>query len=355
MEIKVKYNWPQWPIYSQSVREELHNVLDSNRWAVSGYWTGEECKEKLFAMEYAKYNNTKYCVPTTSGTNALLIALEALGVGYGDEVLVPALTWLATASVVLNVNAKPVLVDVDPESYCMDWRKIEELITSKTKAIIPVHLYGSVCDMDEIMRIAKKHNLYVIEDCAQSHGSEWNGKKVGTIGHLGCFSFQQAKVLTAGEGGAVITNDYEVKLRLEQLRADGRVLADQNEAVKGSLQLIEVGKIQGSNRCLSEFQAAILIEQLKLLENQNDYRQQAAEYLDNELLKIPGIKVQERPISVNKQTYYSYIIKIDQNEYPFIDARDVVNKLQEKLVVGDFHIHSPRILVVRAPSRRISS
>lgn len=332
--------WPEWPQYSKKTIENLKDVVVSNRWAISGYWTGKECNERIFAKEFATFNEVPYCVPTTSGTNALLIALESLGIGYGDEVIVPALTWLATASVVLNVNAKPILVDVDPETYCIDPNAIEKVITQKTKAIIPVHLYGSVADMGRIMEIADRYNLFVIEDCAQSHGSTWEQQKVGTIGDVGCFSFQQAKVLTAGEGGAVITKDKEIYKRLEQLRADGRILSNQSDANFGSLQLFEVGDIQGSNHCISEFQSSILIEQLKQLDHLNRVREDTAKYIENRLLNVPGVSLQKRSESVTRQTYYSFVIKIADN-YGYKRPKEIIDILKETINMGDFYIHSP--------------
>lgn len=332
--------WPEWPQYSEETIENLKSVVVSNRWAISGYWTGKECNERIFAKEFAKFNDVPYCVPTTSGTNALLIALESLGLGYGDEVIVPALTWLATASVVLNVNAKPILVDVDSETYCIDPDAIEKAITPKTKAIIPVHLYGSVADMGRIMEIARRYNLFVIEDCAQSHGSMWGQQKVGTIGDVGCFSFQQAKVLTAGEGGAVITKDKEVYIRLEQLRADGRILSNQSDANYGSLQLCEVGNIQGSNHCISEFQSSILIEQLKKLDHLNRIREDTAIYIEKRLSELPGISLQKRPGNVTRQTYYSFVIKIAEN-YGYKKPKEIIDILKKTINMGDFYIHSP--------------
>lgn len=201
MNIISESGWPQWPQYTEKTIRSLEKVLNSNRWAISGYWTGEETREQLFAKAFAKYNGANYCVPTTNGSAALTTALEAVGVGYGDEVIMPALTWIATATAILRVNAKPVLIDASEETYCMDVSKIEDAITNRTKAIIVVHLMECMVDMDEVMKIAKKYNLAILEDCAQAHGMKWKDKRAGTIGDIGTFSFQQGKILTAGEGG----------------------------------------------------------------------------------------------------------------------------------------------------------
>ena len=163
-----------------------------------------------------------YAVCAANGTVTLQLALEALGIGFGDEVILPGLTWQATAATVIDVNAVPIIVDVCEDTWCIDPMEIEKAITPKTKAIIPVHLYGSFADMDAIMDIAENHNLHVIEDCAHKHGGEWNGKKAGSIGHIGSFSFQLSKHLTAGEGGTLTTNNPDLAEKLDALRNCGR-------------------------------------------------------------------------------------------------------------------------------------
>ncbi|ARU60393.1 glutamine--scyllo-inositol aminotransferase [Tumebacillus avium] len=339
--VKNELKWPEWPQFEQSAITNLLQVFENKRWAISGYWTGQESMEQKFAQAFAEYNQVKYCVPTTGGSAALVIALEACGVGHGDEVIVPALTWLATATSVLNVNALPVLVDVEPDTYCIDPIKIEAAITDKTKAIIPVHLYGCMANMDEIMRIAEKYNLYVIEDSAQSHGSVWNGKKAGAIGHIGCFSMQQGKVLTSGEGGAAITNDPVLFARMEQLRADSRMIVSGHNLHYGDMQLVAKGEVQGKNFCMSEFHAAILLGQLELLDSQNALREANARYLDKQLAKIPGLKIMKRYELVEKQTYYGYAVRFDRAYYNDIEAEVFCEKLRNELMMGNFSLHPP--------------
>lgn len=333
--------WPYWPQNNPEIIQNLSRVLESGRWAVSGYWTGKQCMERQFAKDFSEFNSASYCVPTTCGSSALIIALEALGIGFGDEVIVPALTWLATATAVINVNAIPVLVDVDPETYCIDTRKIEEAITEKTKAIIPVHLYGCMANMDEIMRISKKYNIKVVEDCAQSHGATWNGKMAGTIGDIGIFSMQQGKVLSSGEGGAVLTNDKELYERLEQLRSDSRIMVNESSLNYGDMQLIPKGEIQGSNLCMSEFHAAILINQLKYLEPFNKLRNEAAMYLDQQLAKIAGIKIMKRYEQIDQPTYYGYVVRYNKKYFGNLQSHDLCRKLQKKLKLGTFYLHPP--------------
>jgi perosamine synthetase len=174
-----------------------------------------------FEGKFSSYCGSGYGVSVCNGTVALQLALAALGVGKGDEVIVPDLTFIATANAVTYTGAKPVFVDADKKTWNMDTGRIKEKITGKTKAIIPVHLYGHPCDMDPILELAKKHNLFVIEDAAEAHGAEYNGKKVGSFGDVGCFSFYGNKILTTGEGGICITNDEKLAERMRFLKDHG--------------------------------------------------------------------------------------------------------------------------------------
>lgn len=207
-----KKTWPGWPIVGKEELELISEVTSSGVWSYNGP------KEKEFRRKFADYIGTKYAVCAANGTVTLQMALEALGIGYGDEVILPGLTWQATASCCVDVNAIPVLVDVEEDSWCIDPAKIKEAITSKTKAIIIVHLYGSNPKINEIIKIAKENNLYLIEDAAHQHGTVINGKKPGSFGDIGSFSFQQSKGLTSGEGGALTTNKKDLAEKLDALR-----------------------------------------------------------------------------------------------------------------------------------------
>ncbi|MHC4517490.1 MAG: DegT/DnrJ/EryC1/StrS family aminotransferase, partial [Planctomycetota bacterium] len=169
--------WPRWPVWDEREEKALLEVLHSGIWSYNGP------KERQFNEAFAKFVGTEYALSAANGTVTLQLALEACGIGYGDEVIVPGLTWQATAAAALDVNAVPVLVDVAEDTWCIDPAKIEQAITPRTRAIIPVHLYGSFADMDAIMPLAKKHNLWVIEDCAHKHGGQWKGRQAGSIGH----------------------------------------------------------------------------------------------------------------------------------------------------------------------------
>ena len=198
--------------------EELNNVIEAVR---SGWISSKGKFIPQFEREFAQYCGVKYGVATSNGTTALHLALVALGIGRRNEVIIPTLTFIATANAVKYTGARPVFVDSQPDYWCLNPEKIEKAITAKTKAIIPVHLYGHPCDMDTIMDIAKKHNLYVIEDAAEAHGAEYKGGKVGSFGDIACFSFFGNKLITTGEGGMCLTNDEQLAERMRVLRDHG--------------------------------------------------------------------------------------------------------------------------------------
>ena len=304
-----------WPLWDENTQKELLSVLDSGRWAISGQWKGGKTKCELFEEQYSKFNNTEYCVAFDHGSSSLVAALQALGIGPGDEVIVPALTWVACIISICNVNATPVVVDIDKDTYCILKKKKKKAINSNTKAIMPVHLYGCMCDMDEITRIAKEHDLYVIEDASHSHGSMWKNKYAGTMGDVGCFSFQQGKVLTSGEGGAAITASQEIYEKLQEIRTNSRLYIPQDRCSMDHMQLLESGKILGTNYCISEFQAAILIDQLTKLESWNRKKERNAQILDAELSKIPGVSAMYHDPKVVKQSYYRYCIRVDNSYF----------------------------------------
>jgi len=195
--------------------KELEYVVD----CIKTNWISSKGKYvEEFEDKFAKYCGCKYGISTTSGTTALHLALASIGVGKGDEVIVPAFTMISTVFAVVYCGAKPVLVDAESETWNIDVNQIEEKITPKTKAIMPVHIYGHPCDMDPILEIAEDHNLYVIEDAAEAHGAEYRGRKVGGIGHVGCFSFYANKIITCGEGGMIVTNEGNVAERARSLK-----------------------------------------------------------------------------------------------------------------------------------------
>jgi L-glutamine:2-deoxy-scyllo-inosose/3-amino-2,3-dideoxy-scyllo-inosose aminotransferase len=306
-----KNPWPKWPVWDQKEEKALLEVLHSGVWSYNGP------KEMEFDKNFAEFTGVKFAIAAANGTVTLQMALEACGIGVGDEVILPGLTWQATAATIIDVNATPILVDVCEDTWCIDPKAVEAAITPRTKAIIPVHLYGSFADMDEIMRIAKEHNLYVIEDCAHKHGGEWNGKKAGSIGDVGSFSFQLSKHLSAGEGGVVTTNNFELAEKLDALRNCGRRPEGMSENVdKGAGLYSDEGNFyQGGNFRITEFQAAILIEGLKRLPEQNATRDANGMYLNTLLADIPGVQPMNRDERETKEAYFNFAFRYKRDEF----------------------------------------
>ncbi|MCP2261254.1 L-glutamine:scyllo-inosose aminotransferase [Streptoalloteichus tenebrarius] len=321
--------WPVWPQPARGALDALERVLRSGRWAISGPYRGIESAERRFARDFAAYNGVAHCVPAASGTASLMLALESCGVGVGDEVIAPGLSWVASASTIVGVNAVPVLVDIDPRTLCLDPAAVEAAITPATKAVVVVHLYSAVADLDALRAVADRHGLPLIEDCAQAHGAEHRGRKVGSVGDVGTFSMQHSKVLTSGEGGAAITNSAELARRMEHLRADGRCYPDTAPA-PGRMELVETGELMGSNRCLSEFQAAVLVEQLRELDEQNALRRRNAELL-NTLLAEQGLRPQATSPGTTSRTYYVYAAELPDDAFVGLPITTVTEALTAEL------------------------
>jgi len=291
-----KKPFTQWPIATKTEAAALKDVLQSTRWGGQPF-PGKHAKD--FAEKFAKLHTAKYGQCVNTGTVAIQAALKAIGIKPGDEVIVPAYTWEGTVGPVLLLNAVPVFVDIDPNTYCLDYRLIEKAITPKTKAILPVHLGMRFADMDEIPRIAAKHNLKVVEDCAHAHGGKWRGKGAGSMGDLGAFSFQTSKLITSGEGGAVITNNLEyMELVQSYINAGRASLTDQYKK-----------RIIGFNYRLGEFQAAILGAQLKRLPKEGALRQKNMKRLESKLKNTEGIGLLKPEPRITSLAPYGYVMK----------------------------------------------
>ena len=251
-------------------------------------WYIEGKEDEAFEKAFAKYCGAEYCVGVGNGLDALMLALKALGVGSGDEVIVPSNTYIATALAVTYVGATPVFVEPDIDTFLIDPSLIEEKITDKTKAIMPVHLYGQACDMDAVMAIAKKHGLFVVEDCAQAHGATYKGKRVGTFGDAAGFSFYPGKNLGAlGDAGAAVTNSKELA---DKIRALGNYGSDYKYH----------HIYQGNNSRLDEMQAAFLAAKLPLLDKMNEERRRIAKLysdgIDNHKVITPVVREECVPV-----------------------------------------------------------
>jgi dTDP-4-amino-4,6-dideoxygalactose transaminase len=329
--------WPAWPQLGGE-SSQVQQVLAGTRWAVSGNWTGKSTLDELFAQQFAEFVGASWCVPTDHGSSALLAAFTALGVGPGDEVIVPGLTWVACASTVIRAGAIPILVDIDADTLCVDPAGIEAAITERTAAILVVHLYSAMADMDRIQAIAAKTGIPVVEDAAQAHGARWHDRSAGSLGDVGTFSMQQGKVLTSGEGGAAVTSDVGMYAKLEQLRGDGRRYAPWPQRRVGYPDLVEETGPQGWNMHLSEVQAAMLLDGLTRLPDQNAARAKAAAMLDEAFSGIPGAEV-IRPYPANThRTYYHYVIRLDRAEFASRSIDAICRAVSAEL---GFFVHPP--------------
>lgn len=287
-------HWPEWPLWiPQTDEAQVLNVLRS------GVWSRAKVVDQ-FEAAFADILGAKKCVTTVNGTNALICALVNLNIGGGDEVIVPPYTFIATVQAILQVGAMPVFVDINPETFQIDADKIEEKITNRTRAILPVHIAGLPADMVRIMKIAHKHNLVVVEDACQAHLAEINHQKVGTFGHAGCFSFQNSKNLPVGEGGAIVSNDASFVDKCYSYHnygiAHGSVIDDMG---KGIVML-------GTKLRLTEYQAAIGLAQLKRLEEQTEKRNKNAEYLKSQIELIAGIIPYKLTPGVTRAAYHLF-------------------------------------------------
>jgi len=292
--------FPGWPIWDKNNDEKL--VLSVLR---SGVWSRAKVVAE-FEKKYAELMGAKRCLATTNGTNALLTALHCLDVGIGDEVLVPPYTFIASITVIFLSGALPIMVDTDRETFQVNPDKMEEKITENTKAILPVHILGLPANMDRINTIAKKHNLLVVEDACQAWMAEWKGKKCGTLGDLGCFSFQNSKNLPCGEGGAVVGDDDEIMDRCYSYHNFGRPYG----SITG-----RGNAILGTKCRMAEYQAAILLAQMKRLEKQTRTRNENAKYLTSRIKDIPGIIPHKLYDGVTRAAYHLYPFRYDKERF----------------------------------------
>lgn len=285
--------WPTWPVWDSSAEESVLSILRSGNW-----YRGQGKTVTQFEEAYAKLLGVKRCVAMVNGTNSLMTALHMLDVGVGDEVIVSPYTFIATYNVVLNSCALPVFADTDPETFQINPDTIESRITENTRAILPVHILGIPANMDRITEIAKKHNLKVIEDACQAWLAQWRGKSCGTLGDLGCFSFQNSKHLPCGEGGAVVGNDEDLMDRVHAYHNCGRAF--------GNMPKTGPNPMMGTNRRMTEYQAAILLNQMKRLEADTELRWANGQYLTSKIKGIPGIVPHRLYEGVTRAVYHLY-------------------------------------------------
>ena len=285
-----------WPQFRPADAQRVQDVVQSRHWGgypVPSRYAGE------FAERFAAMHDAKYAQCIANGTIALVAALQAAGIGFGDEVIVPAYTWDGTATAILFVGAVPVFVDIDPDTYCLSIESARQAITSRTKAILPVHLAMRFVDMPALLNLAQERHLKIIEDCAHAHGGKYCNQGAGSMGDLGCFSFQESKLLSAGEGGIVITSNLGFYERLQSIVNCGRAsITDQYQS-----------RVLGSNYRITELQAALLIGQLDMLSGFAEKRSRAAKRLSDALATIPGIRPLPPQPAITTDTIYCYVFQ----------------------------------------------
>ena len=320
--------FPPWPVYSNQEARALMRVLRSRNW---GGYPFPNTHASAFAAKFAKAHGAKYGIALSNGTVAIEVSLRAIGIKAGDEVIVPAYTWVGMLGPILLLNAVPVFVDIDPDSYCLDARIIEKALTPKTRAILPVHLAMNFADLDEILRIARRRNITVIEDCAHAHGGEWRGKGAGASGDIGCFSFQSSKILTSGEGGAVITSNLEFFERAQSYVNCGRAsVTDQFRH-----------RLIGFNYRITEFQAAILEVQLERLPRQAKTRLSNMDYFEKRLRGTPGLAFLKRDPRATRVAAYQFVFKYPPENFGGIPRAAFLAALEMEGIPCDGLFYEP--------------
>jgi dTDP-4-amino-4,6-dideoxygalactose transaminase len=295
--------FPEWPLWDNQEREALLGVLESGTWGIAG--DGDQNRIAEFERAFAEAHDAAHGQAVFNGSAALEVALRALDIDYGDEVIVPAYTFLATATACLMVGAVPVFADIDPETYNLDPASVAAVVTDRTRAIIPVHIGGCPADLDALGEIARRHDLRVIEDACQAHGAAWRGRRVGAIGDLGCFSFQSSKNINAGEGGLIVTDDAALAERCWSVHNCGRIRSGawyQHEVV-------------GGNYRMTQWQAAVLLAQITRFEDLARRREKNGRYLAEQLADIGGFEPQGRDPRVTQHGYHLFISRYDADAF----------------------------------------
>lgn len=307
---------------------DISNVVQSI--TRGGYWAKGPFVEE-FEARLADYFGTEHAITVNSGTTALVAGLKALGIGPGDEVIVPSFTFVATANAVRLVGAEPVFADIETESYGLDVESVEEKITTDTSAIMPVHLYGEPCRIEQLADVAQAHDLQLIEDAAEAFGATANGEYVGTFGEVGAYSFCQNKIVVTGEGGAVVTDDDELAAKIRLFRSHGRATTDYFES-EGSGEYVELG----TNIRMSDLTAALGCSQIAKVDDLLQGRREAAAYLNERLSELSGVRV-PRPRDGATHAYQLYTVEFAEH----IDRSTIIDTLQDRGISSKIYWDTP--------------
>ena len=305
--------FPSWPVIDELEEKALVDTLRSRKW-----YRGSGDRVTAFEKRYAALMGSQGCLATANGTSALIVALNALGVSAGDEVIVSPYTFVASINAIFEARAIPVFADTDPESFQMNVATVEPLISQRTAAFMPVHVGGHPVDMDALLALGKKRNIPVIEDACQAHLSEWRGRKLGSLGKAGCFSFQASKNLNSGEGGAVLSDDGEFLENGYAFHNNGR---GRRSASSFSYATT------GLNLRMTEFQAALLMAQMSRIEEQARRRNENAAYLTGLLEQIPGIRPAKKHANCTRSSYHLYMFRYDADAFGGLSRRGFLRAL----------------------------
>ncbi len=325
--------FPRWPEFDDDEAQALLLVLRSGNW---GGYPSPNNYARLLNERFAAFQGARFGIAAANGTVTLEVALLAGGLRPGDEVLVPAYTWVGTAAAVLSAQGVPIFVDSDPANYCMDAKCLEAAITPRTRAVIPVHLGMQMADMDAILPIAQRHNLLVVEDCAHAHGGQWKGRGAGSMGHLGSFSMQTSKLLTSGEGGMIITSNDKSAERCESLINCGRPSTTDRYKYR----------TVGFNYRMTEFQASLLLRQLARLPEQAERRLRNARALAAKLQGIRGIAPMSWDARITRPAIYHYLLRYDPEGFSGVHRDVFLEALCAEGIPAEGNFYEP---LYRAP------
>ena len=322
--------WINWPVWDEAAEKSINDMLRTGRW-----WRGNGEHVIEFEKRYADLMGVKRCLATASGTTALMVTLQSLGIDAGDEVLVSPYTFIASYNVIFMNKALPVFVDSNTETFLIDPDKIESRITERTTAILPVHIYGLPVDMDSVNTIAQKHNLKVVEDACQAWLGEYRGKKLGTLGDAGCFSFQNSKNLPAGEGGAIVSNNETLMDMCHSVHNCGRPF--------GSVKHTSSYPVNGGNYRMQQIQALILLSQMNRIEKDADIRLANARYLDSKLREIPGIIPYKLANGATRSAYHLYPFRYIKEKFNNVSKEKFIQALNAEGIPCKAYTPSPQL------------
>lgn len=304
--------FPAWPQFDDTERTNLLRALDQGQW-----WRVGGAEVSTFEEEFADYHGAPAALAVTNGTHALELALELVGLAPGDEVIIPAFTFVATSNAVQRLGGIPVPVDIEPDTYCLDPRQLDAARTARTRVVMPVHMAGHVADMDAIDDWAARHGVVVIQDAAHAQGAVWRGRRIGELGSIACFSFQNGKLMTAGEGGAVLLPDADRYPEAFARHSCGRPIGDRHYRHTTA----------SSNYRMSEFSGAVLRAQLTRLRAQNEHREDRWKALSDALAELPGIVPQGRDARCQVNAHYMAMFTLDRRALPELSRDDMVEAL----------------------------